>query len=312
MNVERPAHGHSSAATAPKLWLGVVLMVANESKRVIWLGALGFMMFHGYWVARRYEATPPSNGDIVQCESDGSLRWCDVCEQYRGGRTFHCSLTGRCLSEFDHVCKWWGGPVWRNNRKANLHFIFFLILDIIFCIAVIVWYFKTKMWHEEYGVVLLCLPLPCIFTAIDLFLDAWRYIVKNKLKVEVAKKNIYLTVYSPGRWNGVYHWVVAKDNNKDNPWDLGCWGNLRLLLGGGLSWLFFWTPSPITKSGPVSNGRIEASSPAEEVDRRRAMVSTGAEEIELEGISVTHRHLGNPYTTMVLQPLRLDSTSRGR
>jgi hypothetical protein len=175
-----------------------------------------------------------------------------------------------------------------NNVKANANFIFWGGVHNAILGGIGIWSFTQKRIIEtQYAVGLLVFSLFYAYYSYKLFRQFWDAISTNVLGVEHAKKDIYFIVNAPGRWNGVYHWNVAKP--EDNPWDLGRAENRRQVLGRKRSWLFFWTSTPIMETGPVFNDRLDLAAPTREDGRTRAMVRSGAEEIELEGISVTQR-----------------------
>jgi palmitoyltransferase len=47
--------------------------------------------------------------EVFMCGMDGVPRFCNVCWNWKPGRTHHCSELGRCVRRFDHYCPWYVG-----------------------------------------------------------------------------------------------------------------------------------------------------------------------------------------------------------
>jgi hypothetical protein len=162
-----------------------------------------------------------------------------------------------------------------NNYKANVNFVFWAGVHMVFLGTVGIWSFtQRRIITTQYAAGLLIVSTAYAVVAFLLFTNLWDALSTNVLGVERIKGNIYFN--------------VAKA--KANPWDLGREENRRQVLGRRRSWLFFWTPTPIMKTGPVSNDRAYLAHPTGG-GRNRAMVHSGAEEIELQSLSanVTQR-----------------------
>lgn len=67
------------------------------------------------------------------------IRRCRKCaNNYKPPRSHHDSVTGRCISKFDHFCPWIGNAVGAMNHKFFVLFIFYTFLTSFFSLFLIV------------------------------------------------------------------------------------------------------------------------------------------------------------------------------
>ena len=58
-------------------------------------------------------------------------RYCRYCNCVKPPRAHHCSISGKCVLDFDHYCPWVGQTVGRNNYR---YFILFLFYNCCCCL----------------------------------------------------------------------------------------------------------------------------------------------------------------------------------
>ena len=63
-----------------------------------------------------------------------SLKYCNICSQYKPIRSHHCNICGYCVLKMDHHCPWINNCVGQNNLR---YFILFLTWIYIGCLFII-------------------------------------------------------------------------------------------------------------------------------------------------------------------------------
>ncbi|EWC44551.1 hypothetical protein DRE_06723 [Drechslerella stenobrocha 248] len=87
--------------------------------------------------------------DIFLCDSNGEVRWCARCGNYKPDRTHHCSEVGRCVENFDHFCPWVGGVVGLTSYKFFVQFIGYGSLYCIYTVICMAVFFQQRV--SQYG-----------------------------------------------------------------------------------------------------------------------------------------------------------------
>lgn len=261
-------------------------MIISILLQVLRFGSFLWLFIQGHVVARMMRPQFPEAPSVLQCaDSTGIRRWCKICEIFQDNRVYHCSAVGLCLPVHDHTCRWWGGRIWAANFKANLNFLFWTEIHLLFLsgVGIFAWT-QGRIVVRLYAAGILFVPLLiCVRLGYIFFTNFWEVVSTNLLWKESNRENIFFTMNTSGRWNDVYRWDVAK--LETNPWDLGRVENRRQFFGARRSWLFFWTPTPIMKNGPVFNNRVNPARPIGGEDRTRAIACSGAEETEQETLA---------------------------
>ncbi|KAF3129342.1 palmitoyltransferase pfa5 [Orbilia oligospora] len=87
--------------------------------------------------------------DIFLCDSNGEVRWCGRCGNYKPDRTHHCSEVGRCVENFDHFCPWVGGVVGLTSYKFFFQFVGYGTLYCVYTLICMAIFFQEKV--SRYG-----------------------------------------------------------------------------------------------------------------------------------------------------------------
>ncbi|KAK6532795.1 palmitoyltransferase pfa5 [Arthrobotrys megalospora] len=87
--------------------------------------------------------------DIYLCDSNGEVRWCGRCGNYKPDRTHHCSEVGRCVENFDHFCPWVGGVVGLTSYKFFFQFVSYGSLFCVYTVICMAIFFQEKV--SRYG-----------------------------------------------------------------------------------------------------------------------------------------------------------------
>lgn len=62
-------------------------------------------------------------------------RYCKYCNCVKPPRAYHCTISGKCVLEFDHFCPWIGQTVGRFNYRFFVSFIFFNFLCALYGVS---------------------------------------------------------------------------------------------------------------------------------------------------------------------------------
>ncbi|KAF3259700.1 palmitoyltransferase pfa5 [Orbilia oligospora] len=87
--------------------------------------------------------------DVFLCDSNGEVRWCGRCGNYKPDRTHHCSEVGRCVENFDHFCPWVGGVVGLTSYKFFFQFVGYGTLYCVYTLICMAIFFQEKV--SRYG-----------------------------------------------------------------------------------------------------------------------------------------------------------------
>ena len=58
-----------------------------------------------------------------------AYKYCKYCDCVKPPRTHHCSITGKCIYDFDHFCPWVGQTV----GYGNYRYFFLFVLHVFIC-----------------------------------------------------------------------------------------------------------------------------------------------------------------------------------
>ncbi|EPS39680.1 hypothetical protein H072_6533 [Dactylellina haptotyla CBS 200.50] len=87
--------------------------------------------------------------DTFLCDSNGEVRWCGRCGNYKPDRAHHCSEVGRCVENFDHFCPWVGGVVGLTSYKFFVQFVAYGSIFCIYSVICVAVFFQEKV--SRYG-----------------------------------------------------------------------------------------------------------------------------------------------------------------
>jgi palmitoyltransferase len=62
-------------------------------------------------------------------------RYCRYCKSIKPPRAHHCSISGRCILEFDHYCPWIGRTVGYGNYRYFILFMSYLFVGCTYCLV---------------------------------------------------------------------------------------------------------------------------------------------------------------------------------
>lgn len=227
-------------------------------------------------------------------------------------RTYHCYKTiNRCLPFYDHFCPYFQGPLFQHNAKYYVHFTTFLLLHILFLLACTIFAFtkpQLRTWFTWSWVVLV-LPVMSFLSALlvrNMWLEFFFLGTTDKEDIEYYR---FVRFRHAGFEST---WKFYTEDKTTNPWNLGFWGNFRLIMGDSWwKWFLFWTASPVrhleewptrfqfeateptltplnTRSPDNRLKQILQRTPFP-LGRRGQAASTGVEEVELASTPDTRR-----------------------
>lgn len=168
-----------------------------------------------------------------------------------GDRVYHCSKKeadvemGRALAPFhlpvyDHYCYWIRVIVYLDSTKAYLLTILFMSIDAVAVLALSIF----AMAHRQHTMSTLHAPMSVLATFLVAYLSGvnvgkkwWFLALRNRIEPEEGLKKSHLFAIAVGSRDNPDFIFSAYEGN---PWDLGPWGNLKEVLGDGMSWLLFW------------------------------------------------------------------------
>jgi len=225
---------------------------------------------------------------IQLCEelfSSNDWTFCNKCNIQRPPRTHHCGVSDRCVIRYDHHCAWLNNTIGYNNYRQFLLILFYLTVGCWYGIAVLSFPFYEILkeniakdgWRFLYGngTGFLDLPLPIVLLT-QLF--------SNTADDKVLVKLVFPFLLSVGTMIGIFfsqhlkYTLTARTTlehkifimqrfrstmerhdyaSVENPYDLGWYLNLKLVLGPNLFFIFL----------PISvDGRLHISEDAYKTD----------------------------------------------
>lgn len=163
-------------------------------------------------------------------------KYCKQCKSVKPPRAHHCSITGKCILEFDHFCPWVGQTVGYRNYRYFVLFMVYLFTGCMYCLVITTTLFlrmtekdKVRAFSDEITidtavVVIFTITLAgAISVGILLFWHAY-LLISNQTTVE-----FYLNFEASSE---------AKSHNLfwKNPYDKGWRKNIMRVFGDMSMW----------------------------------------------------------------------------
>jgi hypothetical protein len=142
---------------------------------------------------------------------------CVTCKIVRPLRAKHCSMTDRCVEEFDHYCPWVGNCVGKGNRHLFLIFLWLelfamLISAVVTCFRLHQAY-KLDSWVEVSGI-----PWMIMFVILDGFVLMSVGALAVTQGSQIARN---ITTNELANWHR-YKYLKDSEGQFSNPFDKGC------------------------------------------------------------------------------------------
>ena len=142
---------------------------------------------------------------------------CVTCKIVRPLRAKHCSMTDRCVQEFDHYCPWVGNCVGKGNRHLFLIFLWLelfamLISAVVTCFRLHQAY-KRDSWVEVTGI-----PWMILFVILDGFVLMSVGALAVTQASQIARN---ITTNELANWHR-YKYLKDAEGQFKNPFDKGC------------------------------------------------------------------------------------------
>lgn len=145
---------------------------------------------------------------------------CVTCKIIRPLRAKHCSVTDRCVEEFDHYCPWVGNTIGKGNRHLFMIFLWLelfamVISAVVTCIRLHQVY-DLASWVDVSGI-----PLMILFVVVDGFV----LLSVGALAITQASQiGRNVTTNELANWHR-YRYLKDQEGQFNNPFDKGCKSN---------------------------------------------------------------------------------------
>ena len=145
---------------------------------------------------------------------------CVTCKIIRPLRAKHCSVTDRCVEEYDHYCPWVGNTVGKGNRHLFLIFLWLELFAMIMSAAVtcvrLHQVYALDSWMDVSGI-----PWMILFVVADGFVA----LSVGALAVTQASQiGRNITTNELANWHR-YRYLKDQEGQFANPFDKGCKAN---------------------------------------------------------------------------------------
>lgn len=142
---------------------------------------------------------------------------CVTCKIVRPLRAKHCSMTDRCVEEFDHYCPWVGNCVGKGNRHLFLIFLWLELFAMLISAGVTCFRlhqaYVLDSWVEVSGV-----PWMILFVIVDGFVLMSVGALAVTQGSQIARN---ITTNELANWHR-YKYLKDAEGQFSNPFDKGC------------------------------------------------------------------------------------------
>lgn len=167
----------------------------------------------------------------------GGLRFCLKCSKYKPDRSHHCKICNKCVLKMDHHCPWIGNCIGFNNHKYFICLVFYGFLNLTLFNFIFRDIVKFLIIEEKAVTVKLTLFVAFYFLTILLMV---MMLIFNIFHFMIIINNLTTNEFLNYHKNKNQGEIAAYDidANKLNRYDLGCWQNVKDVLGTNpLLWL---------------------------------------------------------------------------